>query len=243
MKNQTAPWLLLFGRTALFVIIQSLFALGFFLAGSSSAWVESETWWMMGVVVTNFICLAAMMRLFHAEGKNYWDIFRIDRKNVKSDLLALFGIMLLLGPVSMLPNIILANWLFGSPEIAVQFLIRPLPFWATYSGMILFSVTQGMVELALYFAYIMPRLFTTNEGARPSWLALSFSALMLGLQHFAIPVSSNINGILWHGLMFIPFAFLAGIVLRWRPRLLPYMAIIHALMDLSFAMMLLPVAY
>ena len=43
--------------------------------------------------------------------------------------------------------------------------------------------------------------------------------------------------------MFIPFAFLAGIALRWRPRLLPYVAIIHILMDMSFASMLLSVAY
>lgn len=109
MKNQTAPWFLLFGRTVLFAIVQSIFALGFFLAGSPSAWTDSEAWWMMGIIVTNFICLAAIIRLFHAEDKKYWDIFRIDHKNLKSDLLALFGITLLLGPVSMLPNIILAN--------------------------------------------------------------------------------------------------------------------------------------
>jgi len=43
--------------------------------------------------------------------------------------------------------------------------------------------------------------------------------------------------------MFIPFAFLVGIVLDWRPRLLPYLAIIHVLMDTFFATMLLGVAY
>ncbi len=45
------------------------------------------------------------------------------------------------------------------------------------------------------------------------------------------------------GLMFIPFAFPAGILMRWRSRLLPYLAIIHALMDMTFAAMLLGVAY
>jgi hypothetical protein len=43
--------------------------------------------------------------------------------------------------------------------------------------------------------------------------------------------------------MYIPFAFLVGIVIRWRPRLLPYMAIIHVLIDMAFAAMLLDVAY
>lgn len=47
----------------------------------------------------------------------------------------------------------------------------------------------------------------------------------------------------WRGLMFIPFAFGTGILLYWRPRLLPYVAFIHFLMDLSFGAMLLSVAY
>jgi len=44
-------------------------------------------------------------------------------------------------------------------------------------------------------------------------------------------------------LMYIPFAFAAGLILHWRPRLLPYLAIIHTLMDMSFAMMFLSAAY
>lgn len=242
MKNQTAPGLLLFGRTILFVVIQALFALGFFLAGSPTAWTDSEAWWMMVVFVVNMICLAAMIQMYRAEGKRYWDIFRIERQNVKGDLLAMLGVMIVTGPVSYAPNIILANWLFGSPEASLSFLIRPLPFWAAYLSIALF-VVHGLVELPFYFVYVMPRLFKVKAGEKPSWLALTLSALMLGFQHAALPLSPNLNGVIWHGLMFIPFAFLAGIVLRWRPRLLPYMAFVHALMDIFFATMLLPLAY
>ena len=59
----------------------------------------------------------------------------------------------------------------------------------------------------------------------------------------AVRLLFDLRFILWRGLMFIPFAFFAGIVLHWRPRLLPYMAMVHVLMDLSFAMMLLSAAY
>jgi len=31
--------------------------------------------------------------------------------------------------------------------------------------------------------------------------------------------------------MFLPFAFLVGLVLKWRPRLLPYLAVVHVLID------------
>ena len=44
-------------------------------------------------------------------------------------------------------------------------------------------------------------------------------------------------------LMFIPFAFLAGITLHWRPRLMPYMVIVHILTDMAFAGMFLSAAY
>jgi hypothetical protein len=52
----------------------------------------------------------------------------------------------------------------------------------------------------------------------------------------------DLRFITWRGLMFLPFALLLGIVLQWRPRLLPYLAILHVLMDLSFALLLLGVA-
>lgn len=40
--------------------------------------------------------------------------------------------------------------------------------------------------------------------------------------------------------MFVPFALLAIGVLRWRPRLLPYLVGVHLLADLSAAAQLWP---
>jgi hypothetical protein len=77
----------------------------------------------------------------------------------------------------------------------------------------------------------------------PGWLALTIPSLMLGFQHVGVPFLFNAPYLLWRGLMFVPFAFLAGMVLRWRPRMFPYLAVIHVLMDMAFAAMLLDVAY
>jgi hypothetical protein len=33
--------------------------------------------------------------------------------------------------------------------------------------------------------------------------------------------------------MFLPFAFFTGLVLKFRPALLPYFVIVHALLDVS----------
>jgi hypothetical protein len=44
--------------------------------------------------------------------------------------------------------------------------------------------------------------------------------------------------LLYRLLMFLPFALLVGISLRLRPRLLPYFAVVHGLMDMSLALMM-----
>jgi hypothetical protein len=41
--------------------------------------------------------------------------------------------------------------------------------------------------------------------------------------------------------MFFPFTVLIAVVMRWRPRLMPYMAMVHFLMDMSLAVMFLMV--
>jgi hypothetical protein len=231
---------MLLARLGLFIAVQSAFALGFLLANSPTAWEAGANWWPFVVTITNLICIALLVRLFRLEGKRFWSIFQIQVAHLKSDLLALLGIMILLGPVSYLPNIWLGRYLFGDTQHTLDLLLRPLPLWSAYASIILFPLTQGIAELATYFGYALPKL--ESQGMR-RWWAVTWTSLFLALQHIAVPLLFNWRFVLWRGLMFLPFAFLAGIVMRWRPRLLPYLAIIHVLMDLSFAAMLLDVAY
>lgn len=234
------PWIMLVSRISLFIGVQAIFALGFLLTGSSSAWEDSANWWPFFVTITNIICVTLMVYLLNKEGKRFWDIFRIQKKHIKSDLLALLGITIIMGPIAFLPNIWLGSLLFENPQETLELLVRPLPLWAAVTGMILFPLTQGMAEIPTYFSYTMPRF---EEQGMSRWLAVTIPAMMLGLQHIGVPFLFNVSYLVWRGLMFIPFAFLVGIVMRWRPRLLPYLAIIHVLMDLSFAAMLLDIAY
>ena len=243
MKNQSTnsswPWVMLVLRIILFVSIQALFALGFYLSGNDHAWDAGAAWWPFVVTITNLVCIFLLVHLFRVEGKRFWTIFTIDRQHLKQDLLALLGITILLGPVGFLPNIWLGGLLFDDPQTSLDLLVRPLPMWAVVISLAAFPLTQGAAELATYFSYVMPRL--EARGMRP-WLAISVPALVLGFQHFAIPLVFDLPFLTWRLLMYVPFAFLVGIVLHWRPRLLPYLAIIHILMDASFAAMLLDVA-
>lgn len=230
------PWVMLPARTILFAVFQALFALGFLLTGSVNAWDQSAAWWPFSVTFTNLICVVLLVNFFRAEGKHFWGLFRFESRFIKSDLLALLGILFVSAPVAFLPNMLLASALFGDTTTALNLFIRHLPIGAAYTGFILFPVTQGMAELATYFLYVEPRI---EAQVGKTWLAVSLSALLLGIQHVAVPLLFNGSFILWRLLMFIPFAFLMGIVLRWRPRLLPYLAIVHILMDMATAAMLL----
>jgi hypothetical protein len=238
--SKSSAWLFLFGRMCLFLAVQAVFALGFFVSGSSQAWEEGANWWPIVVSIANFICLAGMIAASRREGKNYWDLFRIRRETIKGDLLVLLVSFLVIGPAGYFPNPLLAKLLFGGSEPVLALIIRPLPMWAAYASLIFFPITQGLVELALYFGFVMPRL---SQRRFPNLLPVLLPALMLGFQHAAIPLLFNTRFIAWRALMFIPFALLTGLLLHYRPRLLPYAAVIHVLMDMSFATMLLGAAY
>ena len=234
------PWLLLFGRTALFILLQALFALAYAAGVSTGAWDGGAGCWPFGVTIANLIILAGLVVLFRREGQNYWEIFQVRREHFKSDLLVMLGFLVVAGPAGFLPNVLLAGWLFGDSQQVLPLLIHPLPYWAVYLSMLIFPLTQGLVELAVYFLYVMPRL---AANGLPRWLAFGLPVLMLGLQHAALPLVFDLRFIAWRGLMFLPFSLVVGALLAWRPRLLPYLAVVHVLMDVSFAAMLLGSAY
>ena len=239
MKNPTAvtrgPWMMLSSRIVLFAAWQALIALAYRLSGHPNAWTASAAWWPVTATLTNVVCIFLLNYLYKQEGLHYWDIFRLERATLKPDLLTALGLALLGVVVASLPNIMLGAWLFGNAEATQALIFRPLPLWAIVPTLILFPVTIALAELPTYFAYVMPRL-------RPhigDWASLLIPCLVLAFQHVTLPLVFDTRFMLWRLLMFVPFAIMVGIVLRWRPRLLIYMVIIHALMDFSAAWMIL----
>lgn len=230
------PWVMLFSRLVLFFLVQAIFAAGFYMAGSSSAWKASAAWWPLTVSLVNFICLYYLVMLFRGEGKRYWDVFKFDRAHWKSDLLVILGVLLISGPIAFLPNSVLSQALFGEAQAGNNLLLTPLPLWAAWASILLFPATQALTELPTYFAYVMPRLHRQTGN---KILAVALPSLMLGIQHLAAPLLFDGRFIAWRMLMFVPFAFLVGIVLFWRPRLLPYLVVVHFLMDLATAVLFL----
>ena len=224
-----APWLILVSRSFLFLLFQSLLALIFSLSGNPNGWSESARWWVLTIIPANLVGIYLLNRLFKGEGKRYLDILRFSRATLGKDLLWLAGILVIGLPLAILPINGLASLIFGDATIPTGMLFKALPVWALAVGL-LFPLTIAFAELPTYFGYVMPRLAAQLKN---SWVAWLLAAFFLGLQHCFLPLILDGHFMLWRFAMYLPFALFAGLVVKLRPRMLPYLAVVHALMDIS----------
>jgi hypothetical protein len=235
--NHRTPFLMLGLRLVLFIFFQTIFALIFLISGKDQPWEDSIGLWLFGVTLTNILTLVIISKLFQKEGVRYWQLVGFTRGKVLIDVLTTLGLFLLAGPIGYFPNIIFGNLLFGDAMIPAKMMFRELPMALAITGAILFPVTQGLIELPAYFIYIMPRIEAISNN---KWLAIALSSLFLAIQHIAVPLIFDLRFISWRLVMFLPFAFFMGIIIHWRPRLIPYLMIGHVLIDLSTAIFIIP---
>jgi len=236
--KSTTLYASLFMRLILFALFQGLIAIILMLvqAGDFRA---AGGYWVISAALTNLVVIFWLIRQLKKEGLRYFEVFRFYPGEVKKDLLVLLGVLLISGPVAFLPNTEGAKLIFGSAQIATEMLITPIPVWAAWIGLILFPITIAFAEIPLYFGYIKPRIQAITGKA---WLAIALTVLFLALQHITLPLILDGRFLLWRLIMFLPFALLLGLVLHFRPRLMPYIMIIHAIMDFATAYMVLSVS-
>lgn len=222
------PWLMLISRSVLFILFQALIALILFATGTKSAWDESARYWTLMVSLANFVSIYLLIRLYDAEGKRFFDLFKFSRAEWKKDLLWFIGFSIIALPIVGAPREPLAKAIFGDVNMANNMLFRPLPTWAFVLSF-LFPPTIAFAELPTYFVYCMPRLSQQITG----WLAWLLASFFLAAQHMFLPTILDGGYLLWRFGMFLPFALLTGLILKLRPTLLPYLVIVHALLDVT----------
>ncbi|MFZ5817120.1 MAG: hypothetical protein ACOY93_17805 [Bacillota bacterium] len=230
------PTIALVLRFGLFLALQAITALLLVLAGEGTPWQAAAAWWPIHATLTNLICFFLLGWLIRREGISWSALINLDlrREVLGKDLLALAGILLLCGPVAMVPNFGLAQLLFGDMEGGVALFIQPLPMGVALASAFLFPLTQSIGELPTYFGYAMPRLALRWQSP---WKAILICAFWLGAQHLTLPLLFDGRFMLWRLGSFLPFALLLAWAVHWRPRLLPYFLVIHALIDLPVGLM------
>lgn len=227
------PLLLLPGRMILFLAFQLSFAL------FSDSFEQSAGYWILAATATNILNIVVLIRIFKSEGRRYHELFGFDKTSLKKDIMLFSGVILVCLPVVFLPNYVLGIWLWGDPSVPFKMLFKPVPLPLAYILLVLFPVTIALAELATYFRYIMPALM---KHLRKKWLAVFLPVLFLAIQHCTLPFIADFRFIVYRLLMYFPFACLIGIMLYKRPRLFPYFAVMHGLLDFGAVILLLEVS-
>jgi hypothetical protein len=228
-------------RLALFALAQALIALLIFAFGGTGArgssgasgwpgaWQSSAAWWMLCATAGNVVSLLLLRWRFSREGGSYWDLWRFSRESFWKDLALAVGGFVLAGPIALLPMRWLGTAIVGSYDAAVAVMFRPLPAWGLWLGL-LFPLTIGLAELPTYFGYAMPRL---ERRLGSGWAAWAIASVALSLQHAALPLVLDGPYLLWRALMYLPFALYIGLIIKLRPRLMPFLMIGHTLIDIG----------
>ncbi|WP_204016114.1 CPBP family glutamic-type intramembrane protease [Sphaerimonospora thailandensis] len=221
----------LIARLSFFAVAQAGVALALTAAGERDPLAASAAWWPLTAAAANLVTIAMLARLARREGMRLVDLYRSRIPGgIGGDVRALLVVLLLAAPIAYLPNVGLATLLFGDAAVALDMFVQPLPVWAAVAGMVVFPVTIAFAELPTYFGYAMPRL-EARWGSAPA--AVATAAFFLAIQHVTLPFIADWRFVLWRALMFVPFALLVGVAIRRRPRLLPYLMVVHALIDFA----------
>jgi hypothetical protein len=233
------PVAMVVGRTVMFGLWQGLFALILALQGNAAPWEASIAWWPITAILTNIVCLVLLYRLTRREGIGLRAVFGLEPHRIGREILICLGLVVASAPVTLLGSVGAGLWLFGDSQQPLDMFLRPLPVWAAALSLVLFPVTIALAELPTYYGYAMPRLAALS-GRR--WLAVGVTAFFLSAQHCALPLIFDTRFLAWRFAMFLPSAIVLALIISWRPRQLPYLMVIHGLMDLQIAWMLLAMA-
>jgi hypothetical protein len=233
MKVRT--WAILASRLVIFALVQAVIYLTLRAVQPAATWASSAPWWVVTAAVTNLFSIGILAWAMRLEGKRFADVYHFDRSaSWWRDLLLAVLLMAGAGFFAVVPNVVVGTALFGDAMIPYNMMFQPLPLWAALVGLVIFPLTIALAELPTYFGYGMPHV-EQETGSR--WRAVLVPALFLAAQHVTLPLLFDIRFFGWRLLMFLPLALYVGLVLRWRLRLLPYMAVLHGLLDFQAALM------
>ncbi len=227
---------MLFLRIGLAVLFQAAVAIGFLLAGAVDPWRAAADWWLAWFAAVSVVNLAVLRTLLHREGRRLRDLYRPSPRGRGTDLKWVALALAVAGPVTVVPNLVVGNLLWGSAQMGADLSFRPLPLAAAAILVVAFPVIHALAELPTYFGFVMPRL-VASQGWRSR--AVVVTALVLSTQHVALPLLFDWRFLVWRALMFLPFALWIGFVVYRRPTTLPYLVIGHALLDVSLPILIL----
>jgi hypothetical protein len=82
---------------------------------------------------------------------------------------------------------------------------------------------------------VPPRAIATRRGAFGfgRWAVIGMVGLVLSIQHLFFSLRLDWRYDLWLAVKFLPFALWTGFIVDRRPTALPYLMVLHSLIDVS----------
>ncbi|RHW36578.1 CPBP family intramembrane metalloprotease [Lysinibacillus yapensis] len=218
------------------LVMRSLFFLGFglifvgifTLKGSDHPFQEAEKWWPFQVIFANLFTFIILRFFLKKEGRQYGSLFQsgvdISRKKVRE-----YGVLFLLAVIGGAVPLYLFSYLFLGSIIPPDTHFQALPIGFAAIALILFPLSNALVETPTYIGYALPRL---QASIGKIYVPILLAGLALALQHVFLPIVLQADYMLWRLFSFIPLAIILGLFFTKTKRLLP-IVIIHFLMDLQ----------
>lgn len=215
-------------RTVLFFIMGILFVGILDLQGSDQPFQDAEKWWPFQVIFANLFTFLIINQLLKKEGRSYKSLFQepVDKKRKTfREYAVLFFAAVIGGAV---PLYLFSYLLLGAiPPPDTHF--QALPIGYAVIALILFPLSNALVETPTYIGYALPRL---QKITGKIYMPILIAGFFLALQHVFLPIVLEADYMLWRLLSFIPLAIILGVFYTKKQRLVP-IVIIHFLIDLQ----------
>ncbi|WP_066319090.1 CPBP family glutamic-type intramembrane protease [Bacillus sp. FJAT-29814] len=231
--TQSKIWFVLMMRTVFFLVFGLVMIAVFNGFGAGDAMKEAEKWWPVQAILANIASFLVLKTLLKKEGQSYNSILQFKKGKTGKDIGKGLLYLLISFPFAALGLYGGSYLLLGDIQPPTN-MMQAIPVWAAIIALIVFPLTNALVELPTYFGYAFPRVEKKWRLA----LALVLPALFLSIQHGPLPIVLGGSYIAWRLLAFLPLAFVVGIIFH-RTRNITPLIITHFIMDFQMVMFVL----
>lgn len=218
-------------RSCLFLGTGLLIALGSFLNGSEHPFIDAQRWWSFQAIIANILTFFILRIYLKAEKITYKSLFQSQKRSISNQIKEYMFLILLGGVVGAVP-LYFFSYLFTGSIIPPEIHFQALPFVAALIALVLFPISNALVETPIYLGYALPRLLNL-KGSK--FTAIVLVGLALAFQHVFLPIVFDFPYLLWRLFSLLPLALILGLVYTKTNRLLP-IVIVHFLMDLQLVL-------
>jgi hypothetical protein len=223
-------WTLVAARPASFLAAQAGIAGLLALGGAAEPWWAAAGWWPLAATLANVAGFVQLRARARAEGVPVRRLALGDGF-ARRDAAGFAAALPLLAAAALAVPWAWGHAVWGDPGVGFGVLASPLPAWAALLALLAYPLSMVAVDLPTY-AYARVRV---GGGA----LAALAVGAALGLQHVALPFLPAWTFVEWRALMWVPYGVFVVGLLAWRPRWLPWLAVVHGLVHAVAAVLVL----